>query len=192
MDISEAESGVMQLSLEPVDVGTVLAETVDLYEDVAETRGVRVTATPPDPPMPVLADRPRLRQVLANLVDNAVKYTSSGGEVVLSAKARGSDVALEVRDTGPGIPPDQLPRIWERLYRGDTARHERGLGLGLSLVKAVVRAHGGHADVTSAPGDGSTFTISLPRATLAARGESYFSDAAGRDQVSRDRATRKQ
>lgn len=162
INISEAETGVMQLRPEPVDVGAVLNETVELYEDVAESRGIVLAAEPPGGPLAVTADRGRLRQVLANLVDNAVKYTPPGGRVELGASATAHEVALTVRDTGPGIPADQQPRIWDRLYRGDAARSERGLGLGLSLVRAVVQAHGGRVELTSEEGRGSTFTVVLP------------------------------
>ncbi len=111
----------------------------------------------------VTGDRDRLRQVLANLVDNAIKYTPPGGRVTVSAAADGDSIRIEVADTGIGIAAHDLPRIWERLYRGDHSRAERGLGLGLSLVRAIVRAHGGTVDVKTELGRGSTFTIRLPK-----------------------------
>jgi signal transduction histidine kinase len=162
MDISEAEAGAMRLAREPLDVARVLQDTAALYEDVAEEKGLTLTLDPVPEGLEVNADYARLRQALANLVDNAVKYTPAGGRVTIGAREDGASVSIEVRDTGPGIPADQQPRIWERLYRGDAGRHERGLGLGLSLVKAVVEAHRGTADVVSTPGAGSTFRISLP------------------------------
>ena len=162
MDISEAEAGAMRLARERLDVGRVLQDTVALYEDLAEEKGLTLTLEPVPEGLEVDADYARLRQALANLVDNAVKYTPAGGAVTMAARADGANVAIDVRDTGPGISADQQPRIWERLYRGDAGRHERGLGLGLSLVKAVVEAHHGTASVVSTPGAGSTFRISLP------------------------------
>ena len=164
MDISEAEAGTMQLERGPVEVARVLQETIDLYEDLAETRGVRLAMVPPPAGLTVNADYARLRQALANVVDNAVKYTPPAGEVSVGAESRDGAVAFVVRDTGPGIPEDQRGRIWERLYRGETGQKERGLGLGLSLVRAVVEAHGGRAEVESAPGQGSTFTLLFPLA----------------------------
>jgi len=110
----------------------------------------------------VRADTTRLRQALANLVDNAIKYTSSGGRVEVRARRDGSVARIDVSDTGIGIAPHDLPHVWERLYRGDQSRTERGLGLGLSLVRAIVVAHGGAVDVSAEPGRGSTFTIRLP------------------------------
>ena len=110
----------------------------------------------------VTGDRVRLEQVAANLIDNAVKYTPPGGRVGIVVEAVGTQASLRVTDTGIGIPPDELPRIWERLFRGDRSRTERGLGLGLSLVKAIVEAHRRHRAVTSEPSNGSTFTVDLP------------------------------
>jgi signal transduction histidine kinase len=109
-----------------------------------------------------MADRSRLRQVLANLLDNAIKYTPVGGRVDVEAMRRQSLAIISVRDTGIGVMAHEASRIWDRLYRGAHSRSERGLGLGLSLVRAIVMAHRGRVDVSSAPGGGSTFTIALP------------------------------
>ena len=160
MDISEAETGTMKLTRSNVDVATLVAEAIDLYEDAAQEAGVRIASTV-SPGLVVSADRDRLRQALANLVDNAIKYTPRGGQVDLSA-AREDMIVIRVRDTGAGIPAHDLPRIFDRLYRGDQSRATRGLGLGLSLVRAYVEAHDGTVEVESTPGAGSTFTIRLP------------------------------
>jgi signal transduction histidine kinase len=161
MDIGEAETGVMRLSVEPVDLARVVESAVDLYRDTAEMRQVTLRTELP-PHLSARADPQRLRQAIANLVDNAVKYTAAGGCVVVTATAEGGGRAVSVSDTGAGISPADLPHIWERLFRGDRSRSERGLGLGLSLVKAIVHAHGGTVAVRSEPGRGSTFTITLP------------------------------
>jgi signal transduction histidine kinase len=108
------------------------------------------------------ADRDRLRQAVANLVDNAIKYTPRGGRVDVSASRDDRAVMISVADTGPGISEPDLPRIFDRLYRGDQSRTTRGLGLGLSLVRAYVEAQGGTVSVESKRGSGTTFTIRLP------------------------------
>jgi signal transduction histidine kinase len=163
LDISEAETGTMRLTLEAVPVAAITAETIDLYEDTAEDRGVTLVADVA-PDLSVRADRQRLRQVLANLVDNALKYTAAGGRVTIRANRGTSGINISVEDTGAGIAAADLPRIWDRLYRADSSRGEPGLGLGLSLVKAIIAAHGGRVDVTSTVGTGSTFTVTLPGA----------------------------
>jgi len=161
MDISEAETGTMKLARERVDVADLFRETVELYSDLAEEKHQTLTASS-TPGLSLDADHNRLRQVMANLVDNALKYTPAGGTIALEGRAGRDALVIEVRDTGIGIPPVDLPRVWDRLYRGDASRSERGLGLGLSLVRAIVEAHGGTVAVQSEPGKGSTFTIVLP------------------------------
>jgi len=161
MDISEAESGAMQLRREPVALPEVVERALDLYHEVADAKGVTLDAAAPDAVV-VMADRPRLEQAAANLIDNAIKYTPPGGRVDVEVTRSGDRAVLRVRDTGHGIAPDELPRIFDRLFRGDRSRAERGLGLGLSLVKAIVEAHGGTVEVESEVGHGATFTVSLP------------------------------
>ena len=163
MDISEAESGAMPLHREPVGLSDVATRAVDLYRDVADAKGVAIQITAADDVV-VSADRVRLEQVAANLLDNAVKYTSSGGRVLVEVLREGTHGLLRIRDSGIGIPAGEIPHIWDRLFRGDVSRTERGLGLGLSLVKAIVEAHGGRVELTSIPGKGSTFTVVLPTA----------------------------
>jgi signal transduction histidine kinase len=160
MDISEAETGTMRLQLESLNLADLVSQTADLFEDLAEDRGLSLRVERHSDAW-VHADRERLRQVLTNLVDNAVKYTPPGGRIELRTAQDGPDAVVTVADTGIGIAPEELPRIWDRLYRGDKSRSERGLGLGLSLVKAIVQAHGGTATVESRLGQGTTFEIRL-------------------------------
>jgi len=162
MDISEAETGALKLKLEPVNISELLENVVELYRYVAEDKQLVVhTAYPRE--LYVTADRHRLLQALANLLDNALKYSPSGGRVEVEADAYPQEVVINIKDSGPGIPPEEIPKIWERLYRGDQSRSQRGLGLGLSLVKAIVAAHRGHVEVVSQPGVGSCFSVHLPR-----------------------------
>jgi signal transduction histidine kinase len=160
MDISEAESGTIELHRETVPLAGVVERAVDLYRDTAEAKGVSLESHVDDTVV-ASVDRLRLEQVAANLLDNAIKYTPSGGRVDVSVARENGRAVLRVRDSGIGIPAAEIPRIWERLFRGDQSRTERGLGLGLSLVKAIVEAHGGTVSVESVPGKGSTFSVNL-------------------------------
>jgi signal transduction histidine kinase len=165
MDISEAETGTMKLNLSQVELAKLTREVTDLYEDTADDAGVKLsTMVPAD--LTVTADRDRLRQALANLVDNAIKYTPRNGQVEVSATADQDAVVIRVSDTGPGISEQDLPRIFDRLYRGDQSRATRGLGLGLNLVRAYVEAQGGIVKVESKLGQGSTFEIRLNRLNI--------------------------
>jgi signal transduction histidine kinase len=161
MDISEAETGTLRLAPEPVGVAAVVEEALALHADEAEDRGLAIAVTI-DPALTLVADRTRLRQVVANLVENAVKYSPAGARIDVAATTTGETVAISVRDTGIGIDAADLPHVWDRLFRADASRSTRGLGLGLSIVKAIVEAHGGTVAVTSARGAGSTFTVTLP------------------------------
>jgi two-component system phosphate regulon sensor histidine kinase PhoR len=138
----------------------------ELRRPAAERRKQSLETGVRAPLPPVLGDPDYLERALANLVDNAVKYTPEGGTLRLSAFARGDSVVLEVADTGIGIPETDLPRIFERFYRVDKSRSREmgGTGLGLAIVKHVVQAHGGSVEVTSRVGQGSTFRIVLPAA----------------------------
>jgi signal transduction histidine kinase len=162
MDITEAEAGMMKLQREPADLCQLAREVVELYEYVAEEKKIAIHTELPAPcEAPV--DRIRMRQVFANLLDNAIKYTPSGGSVTISVRDESGQAIVRFRDTGIGIPVEEQDKIWSRLYRGDKSRSQRGLGLGLSLVKAVVEAHSGKATVSSKVDQGSEFTVSLPK-----------------------------
>jgi len=161
MDISEAENGLMKLNVEPAPLAGLVSEVVEIFEFVAQEKSISVTNSVPSG-LIVHADRNRLRQVLVNLLDNALKYTPRDGRVEITAEARASEICISVKDTGDGIPPEEIPRIWERLYRGDKSRAKRGLGLGLSLVKAITLAHHGTVTLETTPDKGSSFLVHLP------------------------------
>lgn len=162
MDIAEAEAGTMRLDRRPVDLCRLLAEVVELYQFVAEDRQVHVRLDG-SASCEAWVDETRMRQVFANLLDNALKYTPAGGAVTITARSGPREVEIAFHDTGIGIPAEEQDKIWARLYRGDKSRSQRGLGLGLSLVKAVVEAHRGQVAVRSRPGKGSVFTVTFPR-----------------------------
>jgi signal transduction histidine kinase len=163
LDVSAAESGTLRLARVETDLAGLAREAVDLYSETADERQITVDLQAPAP-APVTGDPLRLGQVVANLLDNALKYTPADGRVTVTVAARADDGAeLVISDTGPGIPPHEREQIWRRLYRGDASRSQRGLGLGLSVVKAVVEAHGGTVHVADEPGAGARFPVRLPR-----------------------------
>ena len=161
MDVAEAEAGTLRLQRAPTDLAALVAQVANVYDLVAEEAGVALVLDP-SPPLVVSVDAARVRQAVANLVDNALKYTAAGGHVRVWVGEDGDTAVIAVTDDGPGVPPEDRARIWDRLYRGDKSRSERGLGLGLSVVRAVAEAHGGEATVESGPGGGSRFSLRLP------------------------------
>jgi signal transduction histidine kinase len=161
LDVSAAETGVLPLRKATLDLRTVLASAVSLYREVAEEKNIRVEVEAPEPVW-VEADGLRLGQAVANLLDNALKYTPAGGSARLEARREGGEGVILVGDSGPGVPAAEQEKIWRRLYRGDTSRSQRGFGLGLSVVKAIVEAHHGVVTVADAPGGGALFTLRLP------------------------------
>lgn len=166
LTLSKLESKETVLELFPLDVGAMLRKANLLLEEHARQQGIVLSFTAQEGLPKVLADHGRLEQVLLNLLDNAIKYTPSGGSVVIAAERRDQQVAIKVTDTGIGIPAKDLPRIFERFYRVDEARsrEQGGTGLGLAIVKHIIQLHGGEVQVTSEPGKGSTFTVLLQQA----------------------------
>jgi heavy metal sensor kinase len=166
MDISEVETGAMKLNRSRVDVAELARQLADFYAEVAEDNCLSISFSSQGS-CETFADENRLRQAVANLLDNAVKYTPAGGNVQVAVRALKGMVRVSVRDSGIGIAREDLERIWERLYRGDKSRSQRGLGLGLSLVRAIAKAHGGDCTVNSEPGKGSEFILRIPLITRA-------------------------
>lgn len=166
MDISEAEAGMMKLHRELTSIPALLQQVIELYDLISEEKHITITKDfAPDCQASV--DPTRLSQAFANLLDNALKYTPEGGTVHLACTCGDNAVTVRIRDSGMGIPTSDQPHIWDRLYRGDKSRTQRGLGLGLSLVKAIVEAHNGTVAVTSEAGQGAEFVITVPQIPLA-------------------------
>lgn len=166
LTLSEMESGEFSLQLHPVPLAATIRHAAGLVELKAGEKGIVLDISVPDDTPAVLADQGRLEQVFINLLDNAVKYTPGSGRVTVAVTDGEGAVTVRVSDTGPGIPPQSLPRIFERFYRVDTARSrdQGGTGLGLSIVKHIVQLHGGSISVESTPGKGSSFILTLRKA----------------------------
>ncbi|HKA21992.1 MAG TPA: ATP-binding protein [Blastocatellia bacterium] len=167
-DLSAIESGQVQLSLKPVRLRAAVEEVLALVESRRIDSEISFSVSIPDT-IVVQADRTRLEQILYNLIENAVKFNRPAGSVKVSAEENDSEITVIVEDTGFGIPASDLPRVFERLYRGDKSRSRKtaGTGLGLAIVKHLVHAHGGELSVTSEVGHGSRFTFSMPVAAQA-------------------------
>jgi len=161
LDIAEAATGIRESNLTTFDLAEVARQAVDIFHPMAEETGIRLETRLVERVL-VRGEVPKIQRAVANLIDNAVKFTPRGGEVLVTVSSRPERAVLSVRDTGPGIPPADLPHVFERFYRGDQSRHRPGHGLGLSLANAFVQAHGGDLGVESTLGQGSTFTILLP------------------------------
>ena len=160
LDLTEAEAGTLRLNVEDADVVALVSDLVEMYGVVAEEKGVSLhLQTPGTVHAPV--DRVRFSQAIANLLDNAIKYTPSGGEVWLKVVIVGAELQLVVADSGVGIDPEDLEQVWERLYRGRRGV-SKGLGLGLSLVRAIAEAHAGKVAAENRPEGGAVFSLSLP------------------------------
>jgi two-component system sensor histidine kinase BaeS len=145
----------------PVNLAEVVAEVAPALQALADTAAVTLSITPSGPAW-VRGNASMLFRVIFNLGENAIKYTPAGAGATIALSQSGNEVVLEVRDTGPGIPPADLPHIFDRFYRADRARGRGGVGLGLALVRSIVALHGGRITVESTPGAGSCFRVVLP------------------------------
>jgi heavy metal sensor kinase len=160
--ISKTESGVDKLSREEIDLQGLIGEACEHFGPAAEDKGVTLTCDVPDRSH-LVGDTRMIQRMVSNLLDNAVKYTPSGGWVNVSVSEKDQRVFISVKDTGCGVSPSDLPHIFVRFYRCDQSRSQAGIGLGLSLARAIARAHGGEITVTSTPNQGSIFIITLPK-----------------------------
>lgn len=167
LTLARADEGRLPLAVEECDLRDLMAEAAETASMLAEMAGLSVISNTPDLPVPLSVDRNRVRQLLLNLVTNAVKYTPAGGEVSLGLSDQDHSVTLTVGDTGIGIAAGDLPHIFDRFWRADPARSRAGespgTGLGLAITKWVAEAHGGTISVQSRPGRGTMFSVTLPR-----------------------------
>jgi len=162
LQLSRIESGEVPLTLQSLEISEILAAAVDRMESQANKHGLNLSVNVASAVPSVEVDRVLLERAVINLIDNAVKFTPEGGFIVVSAHSSDGMVTVEVRDTGEGIDPIDLPRVFERFYKADRARRAGGTGLGLAIVKHTIEAHGGSVKAESDPGKGSVFRFSIP------------------------------
>jgi signal transduction histidine kinase len=169
LDLARLEAGTADLKMSPTDIGVLLKSIVEKFMPQAQRAGIRLQLNVPEILPAVIADGDRLAQVFTNLVDNALKFTPPNGQVTLSATNAGTGMEISITDTGIGVPPEALPRLFDRFYQvdpsragGDSAAGRRGAGLGLAIVQEIIQAHSGRIDVRSKIGHGTTFVIHLP------------------------------
>ncbi len=161
--LARADSGIFTMERNALDLTALTREIVDGMVVLAEERDQQLTLTAPDP-VSVSGDSSRLRQVLLILLDNALKYTPAGGTIKVTVEQSGGKARLVVSDSGPGISPDHLPRVFDRFYRADSSRTGQSMGLGLAIARTCVEAHGGKISAANEPEGGARFTVTLPLA----------------------------
>jgi signal transduction histidine kinase len=162
LEVSAIEAGSLILSLKTTAAAQLLYDCVDVLNPLAAQRNIRLELKVPSEPVVIKADRDQLLQVCSNLLGNAIKFTPEEGNVELRLRETAARAIIEVKDTGPGIPPDALPHIFDRFYRARAGK-TRGVGLGLAIAKGIVEAHGGEIHVRSEIGKGSTFWFTVPK-----------------------------
>ena len=177
--ISEAEAGVTKRGREAMDLSRLAEDACQLFQPLADEKNIRLLCEGAGP-LPFCGIVRQIQRMIANLIDNAVKYTNPGGTVTLSWRKEGGALRLAVADTGEGVPEKDMPHIFDRFYRGDQSRSREGAGLGLSLARAVARFHGGDISVENRPGGGSIFTVSFPKLSAQDAGCTPHPPAAGR------------
>ena len=159
--LSQSETGQLVLQKTAFDLAELVRDLVAEFQIPAEERNVKMTAALA-PACPIVADRIQMERLITNLLSNAIKYTPPGGDAHVTVNCDGANITLVVEDNGVGVPRDHLPHIFERFYKVPSSDPEKGLGLGLSFVAWIARAHGGSVDVESEPGHGARFTVHLP------------------------------
>jgi signal transduction histidine kinase len=161
LDISEAEAGISKLKKSEINCSELLKNSCELFGPIADDKGIRIVTELLED-VTIYADNKKLQRVVANLLDNAIKYSRTEGTIVVSLYRDGKNVSISIKDNGTGISPDDLPYIFKRFYRCDSSRSNIGNGLGLCWALAIIEAHGGSISVSSTRDKGSTFIITIP------------------------------
>lgn len=161
LDMAKSEAGRLDLAIRPIALGETMSRAILLWESAIRQKDLAVEVDLPAQPVIVEADSDRVMQIMNNLLANAVSYTPAGGKVALGLDSDGEWAVMSLTDSGPGIPPDQLPRIWDRYYRFIPSARMRGTGLGLAIVRALTEAHGGRVAATSSAAE-TRFEVHLP------------------------------
>jgi signal transduction histidine kinase len=164
LEVKRMESGRLAIDLRPEDVDVIINDMIEMLRPLAVGSSIALEASVPEGLPPVLADSARIQQVLSNLVGNAVKFTPRDGRITVCAEQIEGEIRFGVIDTGPGIPPEQVPHIFGQFWQASSS-DRRGIGLGLAIAKGIVEAHKGTIWVESQVGTGSTFYFTLPTAT---------------------------
>jgi signal transduction histidine kinase len=163
LDYSRFESGKVRLNLTRFDLTQLLSESMEFMQMQADGKGIKISLNAGDSNLMVSADRDKIKQVILNLLNNAIKYNHPGGKVTITARQTPTDLSFSIQDTGQGIPTEYIPRLFDRFFRApEMEKQSTGIGLGLTVCKQIVEAHKGKIEVTSMFGKGSTFTVHLP------------------------------
>jgi signal transduction histidine kinase len=168
LEVARADAGRLTLERQDMDLVALAAAEVESSRAAADRKGVDVRLESSDERLSIWADPTRVDQLLGNLLSNAVKFTPEGGSVTVSVRRGGDTAILEVSDTGVGIPPGEVDRLFDRFFRASTAGTVQGTGLGLAIAKSIAEAHGGTIAARSAEGEGTTFTVELPLSAVPA------------------------
>ena len=166
LDLAKLQQGRDVISPQKMDMNLLIEDVVASYKQKASVLGISLEMRNQGVDNYLIADQGRLRQVLVNLLENALRFTGDNGTVVVEAVAEDGLFYVHVKDSGVGIPLEHLPHVFERFYKADRSRREDGSGLGLAIVKHIVQAHGGEVEVKSVEGEGSTFSFTIPQVRL--------------------------
>jgi signal transduction histidine kinase len=163
LDYARFESGKVRLNLTTFDLANLLSESMEFMQMQADGKDIKISLDTGDSELKLTADRDKIKQVVLNLLNNAIKYNNSGGRVTITARHSPTELSFSIQDTGQGIQEEYIPHLFDRFFRApETEKQSTGIGLGLTVCKQIIEAHKGKIEVTSLAGKGSTFTVSLP------------------------------